>query len=339
MRVCLRRTGISSSGCISPLLAHVLRPPDGRTFRLHQGPDEVPDVTWLLWWPNYRSGDIAITFPERSSSVTNQQDSDAHSRAFLVISVIVVTTAITWLLLALIFSGLQKTAAAATLAAVPIAAVALFKGVDSGGRRRIAVLTALVSAITTVIAYRILWSPEPDPPPPPPPSPRPIQTQEPTTTPEPTPVTEPSPPPKPPTTTSPTPPPPPPSGSWVTAWKGPFRLGHLSGIDVDTAPPSLATGPADNLDQGDLFYDDRDAFSPKLWQHAALAIPESNTRLGAKACDEALVTLRTQDAVDPQPGQYLCLGTASGRLARLEVTDVQQYDYVRFNVIVWEWRK
>jgi hypothetical protein len=35
--------------------------------------------------------------------------------------VIVVTTAITWLLLALIFSGLQKTAAAATLAAVPIA--------------------------------------------------------------------------------------------------------------------------------------------------------------------------------------------------------------------------
>jgi hypothetical protein len=124
----------------------------------------------------------------------------------------------------------------------------------------------------------------------------------------------------------------------VTVWKGPFRLRHLSGIDVDTAPPSLATGPADNLDQGDLFYDNRDAFSPKLWPEALLAIPESNTRPDANVCAEALVTLRSNDPIDPQPGQYLCVRTAPDRLARLEVTDVQQYDYVRFNVVIWEWR-
>jgi hypothetical protein len=50
-------------------------------------------------------------------------------------------------------------------------------------------------------------------------------------------------------------------------------------------------------------------------------------------------TLRNKDPIDPRPGQYICLGTASGRLARLEITDVQQYDYVRFNVIIWKWQK
>jgi hypothetical protein len=47
----------------------------------------------------------------------------------------------------------------------------------------------------------------------------------------------------------------------------------------------------------------------------------------------------TRTPVEPRRGQYLCVGALSGRLARLEVTDVQQYDYVRFNVVIWEWRQ
>jgi hypothetical protein len=262
--------------------------------------------------------------------VTDRKDSDAHSPAFLVISVIVVTTSITSSLLVLIVSGLAEAAFAAALAAVAIAAVALFKGVDSGGRRRIALLAALVSAIATVITYRIFWAPEPgDPPPPPPPPPTPTKTQKPTTTPSPTPVTEPS---TPPTSKPPSPTPTPSTRTWVKAWNGPVRLGLLSGIDLDTAPPLLATG------YGDLLYDDSHALSPVLVPDGWVAIPESNSRPDAKACQQAVEAFGSNNPVEPRSGQYLCVGTDSGRLARLEVTDAQ-YDFVRFNVIVWELRK
>jgi hypothetical protein len=99
------------------------------------------------------------------------------------------------------------------------------------------------------------------------------------------------------------------------------------------------TGPDNNLLQGDLLYDDSDALSATLVPYAWVATPESHSRPDANACDKALGTLRNKDPVEPRRGQYLCVGTASGRLARLEVTDVQQYDYVRFKVIIWKWQK
>jgi hypothetical protein len=104
-------------------------------------------------------------------------------------------------------------------------------------------------------------------------------------------------------------------------------------------PPSLARGPADNYDEGDLFYDDRDALSAKLVPFAWLASPESNSRPDAKACEEALVTLRSNEPLEPRPGQYLCVATAPDRLAPLEVTDVDEYDYVRFDAAIWKWQE
>lgn len=311
----------------------------------------MPKLTWLLWCPNHRSGDIASTFPGRSSSVATRKGSIARVRRYLLISVILVTIAS---LLVWRVWGHQEATAVATLVGVALAALtalALPKNgarsedgeLDPGGGQLIAGMLALVGAVAvfavvvSLIIYRNLSpvpTPEPTPTPTPTPTrtPKPTKTSKPTATPSPTLVTEPS---TPPTSK---PPPPPPTQSWVTAWKGPFRLRLLSGIDVDTAPPSLATGPAGNLDQGDLFYDNSDALSAKLVPYAAFAIPEPNSRPDAKVCAEALVTLRNNDSFEPLPGQYLCVGTASGRLARLEVTDVQQYDHVRFNVVIWEWR-
>ena len=309
----------------------------------------MPKVTWLVWCRNNRSGDIATTFPERSSFVATGKDSDARGRRYLGISVILVTMS---LLLVWKFWGDAKVAVVATVVVVPLTALSALavrhetkSDGDSGDGQPIAGITTLIGAVVlfaVVVTLTIQRSGEdrgdddtiPTPTATPTPTPSRSKTPKPTPTPSPTPVMEPS---TPPTSKAP-PPPPPPTPRWVKAWNGPFRLQHLSGIDLDTTPPSFATGPADNLDQGDLFYDNRDALSPKLVPQAWVAIPESNTRPDANACDKALGTLRNNDPIDPKPGQYLCLGTALGRLARLEVTDVQQYDYVRFNVIVWKWR-
>jgi hypothetical protein len=81
----------------------------------------------------------------------------------------------------------------------------------------------------------------------------------------------------------------------VTAWKGPFRLGLRTGIDLDTAPASLVTGPGGNLLQGDVLYDDSDALSATLVPYAWVATPESHSRPDANVCDKALGTLRNKD--------------------------------------------
>jgi hypothetical protein len=80
----------------------------------------VPKVTWLLWCPHNRSGDIAITFPERSSSVTDRKDSEARVRRYLGISVILVTIS-----LALVWKFLGDTQAVgvATVVGLPLTAL------------------------------------------------------------------------------------------------------------------------------------------------------------------------------------------------------------------------
>jgi uncharacterized membrane protein YdbT with pleckstrin-like domain len=80
----------------------------------------VPKVTWLLSCPNNRSSDIAITFPERSSSVTDRKDSDARVRRYLLISVILVTIAS---LLVWRVWGYGVATAVATLVGVALAAL------------------------------------------------------------------------------------------------------------------------------------------------------------------------------------------------------------------------
>jgi hypothetical protein len=117
------------------------------------------------------------------------------------------------------------------------------------------------------------------------------------------------------------------------AWEGPFRMNRITGAEFDTVPPSPATGPAGNLDQGDLFYDDRDAFQAALYPQLVMAPWESGDTPDGADCDVALSINQVGGAL-PQPGQYLCVGTPGGRIAGLEVIEVD-YSYVRFNVTVW----
>lgn len=45
----------------------------------------------------------------------------------------------------------------------------------------------------------------------------------------------------------------------VVRWQGQFLLRQVSGIELDSRPAIAATGPAGNLDEGDLFYDNSEA--------------------------------------------------------------------------------
>src|ERR1700754_4585266 len=56
-------------------------------------------------------------------------------------------------------------------------------------------------------------------------------------------------------TTTKTPTPSAPDGD--VRWRGAFVLRMVEGAELDTDPPSAASGPAGNLDDGDLFYDNR----------------------------------------------------------------------------------
>jgi hypothetical protein len=267
--------------------------------------------------------------------VTDGKDSETRTEGIRVLGLIVVIVSMAATSFILISEGLQAAAAVAALVMIPLFILSI--QLDSGRGQRVAVMTALVGVLALIATLVIVRPSEHES------QPGPTETppSTPTSPTSPTPP-EPSPTPQAPTSKPPRPPSPSPSPTlvgWVKAWKGPFRLPHISGIDLDTAPPSYATGRAGNLDQGDLFYDNRDALFPKLVPHAWVAIPESHTRPDANACDAALETLRNNDPFEPQPGQYLCIGTASGRLAWLEVTDVSEYDYVRFNVVTWKWKE
>ncbi len=118
-------------------------------------------------------------------------------------------------------------------------------------------------------------------------------------------------------------------------WSGKFLLNQVSGgVDLDTKPASSATGAADNLDAGDLFYDNQDALGNLLYAgNGPLAQWEGERLPDAADCIEAVQTLAIRK-VDPSVGQILCVGTSGGRIARLEITRAE-YEDVRFSLIVW----
>jgi hypothetical protein len=113
----------------------------------------VPKVTWLLWCPNNRSGDIATTFPERSSSVTDGKDSETRSEGFRVLSVVVVIISMAATILVLISEGLDA-AGAAALVMIPLFILSL--RLDSGRGQRIAVMTALIGVLALIATLVIV---------------------------------------------------------------------------------------------------------------------------------------------------------------------------------------
>jgi hypothetical protein len=267
-------------------------------------------------------GSDAITLPARSSTVTDGKDSDTRTDGVRVLGLIVVIVSMAATIFILISEGLEAAAAVAAVVTIPLFILSI--QLDSGRGQRVAVMTALVgilALIATLVGVR--------------PSEHESQTG-PTVTPPTTPTspTSPTPPPEPPTTppappTTTKPPPPPPDPHWEAVWKDDFQLELLSGIELDTVPPLLARG------FGDLLYDDSHALSPVLVPYGKVAIPKSNSRPDAKACQKAVQNFGRNEPFEPRSGQYLCVGTGEGRLARLEVTDAQ-YEYVQFNAIVWE---
>lgn len=126
----------------------------------------------------------------------------------------------------------------------------------------------------------------------------------------------------------------PPTRKDTVRWTGQFLLRSINGAELDTVPPSPATGPADNLDQGDLFYDNREALGNWLYAGAIpIALWESSEKPTARACADAITTVGF-GKVRPEPGMVLCVATTGRRIAALEIVRAE-YGGVLFNVTVW----
>jgi hypothetical protein len=65
-----------------------------------------------------------------------------------------------------------------------------------------------------------------------------------------------------------------------------------------------------------------------------VALWQSSQDPSADACGDATSTVGLWK-VNPEPGQVLCVRTTAGRIAALQVAQVE-YGGVLFNVIVWQ---
>jgi len=117
-------------------------------------------------------------------------------------------------------------------------------------------------------------------------------------------------------------------------WTGRFLLHSINGAELDTIPPSPATGPAGNWQDGDLFYDNREALGNWLYAGAIpIALWDSSDKPTPRACADAITTVGF-GKVQPKPGMVLCVATTERRIAALEVVRAE-YGGVLFNVTVW----
>lgn len=127
----------------------------------------------------------------------------------------------------------------------------------------------------------------------------------------------------------------PPARSGSVRWTGQFLLRMINGADLDTVPPSAATGPAGNYNKGDLFYDNREALGNWLYAgNTPVAVWRSSGKPNANACTDAITTVGLSK-ISPEPGQVLCVATTAGRIAALKVVEAQ-YGGVLFDVTVWD---
>lgn len=200
---------------------------------------------------------------------------------------------------------------------------------------RIAIITAIASVIGTVVTVLAflysedVWcrlNPESSscyPTPGPVPLPDPWDT-------EPTTTTQYPPEPEPTTTRRPLPPPPPDA----VRWQGQFLIRQVTGVELDTLPPSPATGPGGNIEAGDLFYDNSEALGYRLTTFGApVAVWQSDQELTPRACADAITTVGVGQ-VTPEPGMVLCVATTGRRVAAVQVVE-EGSNGVLLNVMVW----
>ena len=112
---------------------------------------------------------------------------------------------------------------------------------------------------------------------------------------------------------------------------GAFLLPVDNGVELDGEQPTAVSGPAGNLDHGDLFYDDRTAVGNKLYTaDHPLAVWAQRGQPTADACADAISTAGVW-STEPVTGQVLCVQSTGGQLAALTVQQVGR-DGVEFAV-------
>ena len=116
---------------------------------------------------------------------------------------------------------------------------------------------------------------------------------------------------------------------------GRFRLALDEGVELDTTQPSAVRGPDGNLDDGDLFYDDRAAGGGRFYTaDHPVAVWSGAAAAGSDGCQDAIGTAGMW-SVDAVAGQTLCVQTTGGRFAALTITQVEPGG-VRFDATVWD---
>ncbi len=100
---------------------------------------------------------------------------------------------------------------------------------------------------------------------------------------------------------------------------GAFLLPVDTGIELDSDQPTAVSGPAGNLDDGDLFYDDRTAVGNKLYTaDHPLAVWSQRGPPTADGCGDAISTAGVW-STQPADGQIICVQSTGGQLAALTV--------------------
>jgi hypothetical protein len=116
---------------------------------------------------------------------------------------------------------------------------------------------------------------------------------------------------------------------------GRFRLALDEGVELDTAQPSAVRGPDGNLDDGDLFFDDRAAGGGRFYTaDHPVAVWSGAAAAGSDGCQDAIATAGMW-SVDAVAGQTLCVQTTGGRYAALTITQVAPGG-VWFDATVWD---
>jgi hypothetical protein len=122
-------------------------------------------------------------------------------------------------------------------------------------------------------------------------------------------------------------------------WASSFLLAVDNGVDLDSDQPTAVSGSAGDLDDGDLFYDNRTTVGSKLFtaDHPLAVWSPSGSTSGsptADACADAIATAGVW-SVQPVPGQVLCVQSTGGSLAALTVQQVQP-DAVDFGITLFD---
>lgn len=104
-------------------------------------------------------------------------------------------------------------------------------------------------------------------------------------------------------------------------WKGKVLIHRAAGIDLDTAPPSQASGPAGTIGSADVLLDNSrygTTYRLTAMSGASFADVTGGGTPDANSCRESLQTVPVGDA-STGVGTTLCIGTALGNVMMARV--------------------